>query len=92
MDVNRPEGSYVEVYYRAVRDGEEIDINDRAWVAMTAPSVINTDNDYDTFREYEFVADTLEPFSNFSIKIVFKSDNTSAVPRARDFRVVALGT
>jgi hypothetical protein len=92
MDVNRPEGSYVEVYYRAVRDGEEIDINSQAWVAMTSPSVINTDNDLNTFREYEFIADALDPFSTFSIKIVFKSDNTSAVPRVRDFRVVALGT
>ena len=42
------------------------------------------------FREYEFTADPLPSFTDFSIKIVMTSTNQAYVPRLKDLRVIAL--
>jgi hypothetical protein len=42
------------------------------------------------FREYQFTADLLPPFSTFRIKVLGTTTNQSVVPQLRNIRVVAL--
>jgi hypothetical protein len=44
----------------------------------------------DEFKEYQFTADNLPPFSGYQIKIVFSGTNECFAPRLNDIRVIAL--
>jgi hypothetical protein len=44
----------------------------------------------DEFREYQFTADNLTPFTNYAIKIVFSSTNQADAPKMRDIRILTV--
>ena len=96
IGANRPSGSNIDVYYKLVSAGEDTAIEDINWVYVSEESNNPTDDDPSVYREYEYLiggnTGTLDPFSTFKIKVVFRSGNTSKVPRLRDIRAIALGT
>lgn len=92
FSANRPSDSYIELYYKAVESGSDAPLNQTDWVLATIDQVMRTDDDPSTFREYEYTINSLDDFNTFQLKVVFKSTNTSNVPRLRDFRAIALST
>ena len=44
----------------------------------------------ESFSEYRFSVNDLEPFTGFTIKIVMSSTNESATVKLQDYRAIAL--
>ena len=96
MSVNRPEGSYIDVYYRIVEAGKDLDIRQQAWIEATIDAEMPTDNNRIRFREYRYTIGgeylgTLAPFTKYQVKIVMSSVSSSIIPRIKDLRTIALG-
>ena len=89
---NRPDGALIEVYYKTAVSGSETRIEDTAWVAMNLDTLVTTSEATNEFKDYTYTANGVGNFTVFAIKVVFKSTNSSKVPRIRDFRAIALGT
>lgn len=85
-----------DLYYKTLPVGSDDALDDVAWVLADKDFAIAADVNKNVFRQYEYtiggLGGTLAPFTTFSIKIVMRSANTSAPPRFRDLRVIALGT
>lgn len=92
LAANRPPGSEFLLYYRTSVEGE--DITEKNWVLDSPENELPVDENPSIFREYTYLigGDTgdLESFSEFQLKIVFRSDNSSKVPTIRDLRAIAL--
>ena len=88
----RPSGSEIELYYRTANDGDDILGTD--WTLIASETSVAPDND--NFREYRYLiggdSGTLDEFTEYQFKIVFKGTNSSAVPFIRDFRAIAMAT
>lgn len=89
LDINRPQGSEVKVYYKVANTEKEL--NDVEWVEFTGLS-INNESDDGLFYENEFGNDNLGEFSAYRIKIVMLANSSSLVPQCDRLRVMALGT
>ena len=90
---NRPSGSEIEVYYRTQESSSDVDFNTLAWTAATIDTAVSTTDDPTVFKDHEYTVDSISPnFTTFQVKIVFKSDQSTRVPRIKDFRGIALGT
>jgi len=96
LGANRPSGSFIDLYYRTLPAGSDTDIETVKFILATEDTSIQTDDNRNIFRQYEYTiggqAGTLTPFSTFQLKIVFRSQNSSRVPRIKDLRAIALGT
>ncbi len=94
---NRPDFSDVEAYYRVSSGGR---LDDLSWVKFPDSNKVypGPSQDPSEFKDYQFSVDngtdgvTLGAFTVYAIKLVLKSRNTSAIPRLKDFRVIALAT
>ena len=62
----------------------DVSKNDGRPDAFVSPS-----ND-ESFSEYRFSVNDLEPFTGFTIKIVMSSTNESATVKLQDYRAIAL--
>lgn len=96
LSTNRPNGSYISVYYKAT---ESIDANfdSIGWTEIATPIggtgvPINDDPESYNDIEYEVTEQSLSyrKFVAFAIKIVFTSTNSSAAPSCSDLRVIAV--
>jgi len=96
LAANRPSGSFFDLYFRTLPAGSDTDIETVKFVLATEDTSVQTDDNRDIFRQYEYTiggtTGTLTPFSTFQLKIVFRSQNSSRVPRLKDLRAIALGT
>lgn len=92
FSANKPSDSYVDLYYRVAESGSDSPLSQTDWAKATIDQVIQTDDDPNIFRDHEFTIDSLDSFNTFQFKIVFTSSNTSAAPRVKDFRAIALAT
>ena len=90
FSANRPDGSVIEVYYKTQSAGDDTDFDDIPWVSATSENVPLTSEDTTRFEDYEYLNNGLTAFKYFAVKIVLKSQNSSKVPRVRDFRAIAL--
>lgn len=102
-DINRPVGTKVEVYYRALAVETTTPMNQQPWILMNQEKTIqNSITDFD-FREYRFFPtgafDTygyptnapISPrFNAFQVKIVMLSSNKALSPRFKNLRIIAL--
>ena len=86
----RPEGSDFDLYYRVSNDGKSIYETD--WTLHAAEQVVAPDAK--SFREYRYliggVTGTLEAFTQYQIKLVMRTNNTSRIPKFQDLRTIAL--
>ena len=93
ISANRPSVADFDVYYKAV--GENDVIQDVNWSLASKEAEVPSDDNRDVFRDYRYLVGgdggSLDPFTVFQIKIVFKSTNSSKVPVFKDLRVIALG-
>lgn len=89
LDMNKPQGSDVVVFYRTGNSEEEL--NTKNWSNL--PTIVSvTASENDIFYESEYGQDTLSDFGFYQFKIVMVSTSSSAVPRCRRLRGIALGT
>ena len=91
---NRPSSADFEVYYKTGLADEVL--SDKNWIEVAKEAAITADNDPTTFREYEYLAGgvggSLTPFTQYQVKIVMNTTNSSQIPVFRDLRAIALVT
>lgn len=92
FSANRPDGSTIETYYKVQTPGSDQRFEELPWVAATGEVIPLTTENTTTFKDYEYLNEGLTPFTLLAVKVVLKSQNSSRVPRIRDFRVIALAT
>ena len=92
--INRPPGSYVDVYYRILASNSTQAFSSIIWQPMEVDATADTgeSTDPNQFKEYVYTANNIGSFSAFSIKLVMRGGNSSLVPRIQDFRGIALST
>ena len=90
LDINRPNGSFVDVYYKFGNTAGTFDTE--SWVAAT-PTGNNgavAFSDGTTYNETEYNITAANTFTIFAVKIVMRSGSTSTVPMCQDLRAIAL--
>jgi hypothetical protein len=87
---NRPDGSNIEVYYKTQSTGDDSVFDELPWISATPENVPLTNEDTSKFEDYEYLNEGMTAFKYFAVKIVMKSQNSSKVPRVKDFRAIAL--
>jgi hypothetical protein len=94
VSVNRPSGSYLNLYYKVLPKGSDANFDDIAWNLAASDSTIPVTDDAKNYTEiqYSITESNLGnvQFSSFAIKLVFTSENSSAVPTCKDFRAIAI--
>ena len=88
----RPSEANFRLFYRTAASDENLidkDFIDQSPEQDIAP-------DAENFREYRFLAGgnggTLDDFTQYQVKIVMESTNTSRIPIFKDLRVIAMAT
>jgi hypothetical protein len=103
VDINKPAGTDVKVYYKILPTEKTTPISDENWVLMTLESAVASSlSNYD-FREHRYFPsgavdiygvpqdNPISPrFNTFQIKIVLLSTSQANTPRLRDLRIIAL--
>lgn len=103
IDINKPSGTDVEVYYKALPSGSTNPISNEVWNKMDLESSVqNSVNVFDysehryfpsgAFDEYGIPVDNpiINRFNVFQVKIVMLSNNQALTPKIRDLRIIAL--
>lgn len=94
LSANRPTEANFQVFHRTATADEVL--TDKAFVEVLREEDLPPDDDGITFRDYEFLAGgtggTLDAFTQFQIKIVMNTTNSSKVPVFKDLRTIALVT
>jgi hypothetical protein len=89
-----PYGAQVDVYYKILETNTNATFGSQDYVLMTPDP--NTDfspaQSITDFKDYYWHNDYIGEFVEFSIKIVMRSTNSSAVPLCEQLRVIALET
>jgi len=102
FDAVRPAGTNFYVYYKVLPGTQDSSrFADQPWRLMTQitpDSTISTRTNQ--YREFEFrtptngafdaATDTTDRFKVFSVKVVMATDDTTVVPRVRNFRTLSL--
>mgnify|MGYP005692118607 FL=1 len=91
FDSLRPAEADFEVYWRTANDG--VNIHEKAWTLAVQESPVGADES--NFLEYRYnaaLANALDAFNQYQIKIVFRSTNSSKPPLFKDLRVIAVST
>ena len=90
---NRPNGSFIDVYYKTQEAGSDTAFETLNWTQANIDTVVPNVDDPTLFNDYEYTVDlSAAPFQTVAIKVVFRAQASTAVPRIKDFRVIALGT
>jgi hypothetical protein len=103
VDINKPSGTDVKVYYKTLPTEKTTPISDENWVEMNLESTVPSSlNNYD-YREHRYFPSGAfdsygvpqdnpisARFNTFQIKIVMLSSSEANTPRLRDLRIIAL--
>jgi hypothetical protein len=90
FDANRPPSASIDVYYKVGPAGSNTPFVDQNWEKVTPDENVPSNENYDSFSEYEFTEEFAEDFIVYAIKIVMRSTNEARVPRIRDLRVISV--
>jgi hypothetical protein len=103
VDINRPSGTNVYVYYKTLPTEKQTPIADENWVIMSQEKPVALSTSAFDFKEYRFFppnsfntygvpldSPITTRFNAFQIKIVMTSSSQAATPRLRDLRIIAL--
>ncbi len=88
LNVNRPTGTNVDVYYKVLGAGSDDQMNEINWVEATPDDPIEINNS-GQHSEVEYNVTPGDNFGSMMFKIVLRASNSSKVPTLRDFRVIA---
>ena len=87
---NIPNGADVEVYYKTCTgDSGQLETT-KYTLAIPDSSIVKVENGNERFYDIDYSIENMTPFDNIVVKLVMKSTNSSAIPRIRDLRVIAL--
>jgi hypothetical protein len=91
---NRPSSSNIDLYYKAVAAGSDIDFDSVAWIRDTDTTVTISNplpvNDGGQYSEVSYEIDpAIGKFGAFAFKIVLRTSSSSNVPTCKDFRAIA---
>jgi len=93
VSANRPSAASFDIYYRTSNGDTLLENTD--WSLATIETSMPSDENINVFRSYEYLiggaGGSIPSFTQFQLKIVFKSTNSSKVPVIRDLRAIALG-
>jgi dihydroxyacetone kinase DhaKLM complex PTS-EIIA-like component DhaM len=78
----------VLVYYK-VGDSASTEFATVPYILATAAKAYTKTQNSRLFTDTEYLIENMNPFNSIRVKLVFKSDNTSQVPRVKDLRVLA---
>jgi hypothetical protein len=104
VDINKPQGTEVKVYYRTLPTSQTTPISDENWKEMILESNVTPSLSSFDFKEHKYfpsnafsgnlpVDGPISPrFNAMQIKIVLLSSNAAFTPKLRDLRVIALDT
>ena len=103
VDINKPAGTDVKIYYKTLPTEKTTPISDENWVLMNLESTVPSSlSNYD-YREHRYFPSgafdaygvpqdnpITARFNTFQIKIVMLSTSEASTPRLRDLRIIAL--
>lgn len=89
LDMNKPQGSEVYVFYRTGNSEEEL--NSKVWNTLPAITSVAA-SDANTYNEAEYLKDSIASFGHYQFKIVCTSSSSSVIPKIKRLRGIALGT
>lgn len=99
LDINRPAGTAVKVYYRVKNVFDSTDIVNRPWVLMTqevnggytSQDGVYVEDKWSAYGiSYTSGGTTYSNFRTYQIKVVFVSSNPSLSAQVKDIREIAL--
>ena len=94
LSANRPSATDFQVYFRTA--GPEDVLSDQNFVLAPQENPIPSNEDFNVKNNYTYLiggqGGDITPFTQFQIKIVFRSINQALVPRISDLRVIALSS
>lgn len=86
----RPNGSHIDLYYRTANDGENI--FDKDFTLQASETTVAPDGE--NYREYRYLiggdGGDLTSFTQYQLKLVFRTNNQSRPPVVKDLRGIAL--
>ena len=86
----RPSAADFDLYFRTANDGENI--FDVDWTLQSTETTVAPDGE--NFREYRYLiggqGGDVDPFTQYQIKLVMTSTNSSKVPVFKDLRAIAM--
>ena len=88
LNINKPSDANVNLYYKVLGAGSDESMNDIAWQEITPDEAVPTNN-YGQFTEIEYNKTPTDKFGSMMFKIVLRAQNSSRVPKVKDFRVIA---
>tara|TARA_B100001079_G_scaffold57526_1_gene48244 strand:+ start:1384 stop:6360 length:4977 start_codon:yes stop_codon:yes gene_type:complete len=90
LDVNRPNGTFVDVYHKTGNTAGTFD--EELWVEATPTgnNGIVAYSDGTTYDETVYDITPAAAFTIFAVKIVMRSTGTSYIPKCQDLRAIAL--
>ena len=94
-DLNRPQESEIEIYFRAKNEFESIDLSLKPWILLTQEVNGGNTSQEDVFVEdkwskYSYADSGFTEFNTYEIKVVMLSTNTSKVPVLANIRAIVL--
>jgi hypothetical protein len=87
VDLNRPNGTFIDLYYKS---GNNLATFDAAsWVLQTNDLTEVAFSDGSSYEETVYTIDPTDTFTLFAIKIVMRSTGTSYIPKIQQLRAIA---
>lgn len=90
LNVNKPEGAYIDVYYRGIMTSDYNVLEDQVWTLIDPEYPIADNTDFQKFVEVNFEKNSVPSFDICQVKVVLRSDNEALSPRISNLRVMAL--
>jgi hypothetical protein len=99
VDVNKPEGTRIEVFYRILnRNDYSIAFNESKWYRLpkkstAVPALAVTDYVEECYEDLNVTyagvnGETYDSFNQIAVKVIFYSDESSKVPSIKNLRVI----
>ena len=87
---NIPNGSDVKVFYKISRSDENVPFDQIIYQEALYDKDVQNSMQKNEFKEYQLTIDKLPAFSTVAVKLVLLSNDSTKIPRVKDFAVIAL--
>jgi hypothetical protein len=86
---NVPKEGDIDVYYRTLNLGSFESLESTNYILATPVNPITYTENPEVFTDVEYDIDNIPLFNALTVKIVFRSSNSSQVPSIKDLRIIA---
>jgi len=87
VDINRPNGTFVDLYYKSGNTASTFDA--QSWVLATNDLTNVAFSDGTKYEETVYTIAPADTFTLFNIKLVMRSTSTSSIPKIQQLRAIA---